>query len=162
MLGNIYSAKYRCCSVFINQERVDMDGYHRYSTPGGLRAKYMFILRIRLKAATKADEKVFVKVNGEDRLVGNTIYATVMKNQLAAPFRTAQWKMYNVWTEDYGFGIDTTEEVVRLGTKTGVITGSGWYFHPAFPADAKGEHKILNRYVPASHRGRIAVVSPDG
>jgi recombination protein RecA len=65
-----------------------------------------------------------------------------MKNQLAAPFRTAQWKMYNVWTEEYGFGIDTTEEVVRLGIKTGVIEGSGWYTHPAFPADAKGDRKI--------------------
>lgn len=141
-LANIQSAKQRCLSVFINQERDDMEGYRRYITPGGQKAKYMFILRIRLKASTKSDDKVFAKINGEDIQIGNKITATVMKNQLAAPFRTAEWKMYNVWTEEHGFGIDTTEEVVRLGVATGVIKGSGWYTHPAFPADAKGEHKL--------------------
>lgn len=138
-LANIQSAKQRCCSVFINQERDDMDGYRRYMTPGGRKAKYMFILRIRLKASTKAEDKVFRKVNGEDIQVGTLINATVMKNQLAAPFRSAKWKMYHVWTEEFGFGIDTTEEVVRLGVATGVIQGSGWYTHPAFPGK---DHKI--------------------
>jgi recombination protein RecA len=141
-LANIQSAKQRCCTVFINQERVDFEGFRRYSTPGGMKAKYMFILRIRLKASTKSEDKVIRKINGEDIQIGTLIKATVMKNQLAAPFRTAEWRMYNVWTEEFGFGIDTTEEVVRLGVATGVIKGSGWYTHPAFAADAKGEHKL--------------------
>ena len=163
-LANVYTAKYRCCAVFINQERVDMSGYMRYETPGGMRAKYMFILRIRLRASTKTEDKVFVKLNGEDRLVGNTIHATVMKNQLAAPFRTAQWKMYHVWTPEYGFGIDTTEEVVRLGVLTGVIQGSGWYTHPAFPADGKGDHKLqglkgVQAAVKADEKLRDTIVS---
>lgn len=138
-LANIYSAKYRCLSVFINQERDDMEGYRRYMTPGGRKAKYMFILRIRLKASTSKEDKVFRKVNGEEMMIGNLIKATIMKNQLAAPFRTAEWKMYHVWTEEFGFGIDTTEEVVRLGVATGVIQGSGWYTHPAFPGK---DHKL--------------------
>lgn len=141
-LANIQSAKQRCCSVFINQERDDMDGYRRYMTPGGRKAKYMFILRIRLKASTSKDDKVFAKIGGEEMQIGNLIKATCMKNQLAAPFRSAEWKMYHVDTPEFGFGIDTTEEVVRLGVATGVIQGSGWYTHPAFPADAKGEHKL--------------------
>lgn len=141
-LANIYSSKYRCCSVFINQERVDMDGFRRYSTPGGMKAKYMFILRIRLKASTSKEDKIFRKVNGEEMMIGNLIKATIMKNQLAAPYRTAEWKMYHVYTDEFGFGIDTTEEVVRLALATGVIKGSGWYTHPAFPADAKGDRKL--------------------
>lgn len=144
-LANIYSSKYRCCSVFINQERVDMDGYRRYMTPGGMKAKYMFILRIRLKASTSKEDKIFRKVNGEEMMIGNLIKATIMKNQLAAPYRTAEWKMYHVWTEEFGFGIDTTEEIVRLGMATGVITGSGWYTHPAFPDNGKGEHKLQGK-----------------
>jgi recombination protein RecA len=141
-LANIYCSKYRCLGVFINQERDDMDGYRRYMTPGGRKAKYMFILRIRLKAATSKEDKIFRKINGEEMQIGTLIKATCMKNQLAAPFRTAQWKMYHVWTEEFGFGIDTTEEVVRLGVATGVIQGSGWYTHPAFPEDAKGQRKL--------------------
>ncbi|ASZ74743.1 UvsX-like recombinase [Mycobacterium phage Phabba] len=141
-LANIYCSKYRCLGLFINQERDDMDGYRRYMTPGGRKAKYMFILRIRLKASTKAEDKIIRKINGEDRQIGTLINATIMKNQLAAPFRSAKWNMYNVWTEEFGFGIDTTEEVVRLGTATGVIQGSGWYTHPAFPDNGKGEHKL--------------------
>lgn len=141
-LANIYSSKYRCLSLFINQERDDMEGYRRYMTPGGRKAKYMFVLRIRLKASTNQADKVFRKVNGEEMMVGNLIKATIMKNQLGPPFRTAEWRMYHVWTEEFGFGIDTTEEVVRLGVATGVISGSGWYTHPAFPADAKGDHKL--------------------
>ena len=141
-LANVYSSKYRCLSLFINQERDDMEGYRRYTTPGGRKAKYMFVLRIRLKASTSKEDKVFRKINGEEMMVGNLIKATIMKNQLGPPFRTAEWHMYHVPTDEFGFGIDTTEEVVRLGVATGVITGSGWYTHPAFPADSKGEHKL--------------------
>ncbi|QZE10508.1 RecA-like DNA recombinase [Mycobacterium phage ScoobyDoobyDoo] len=158
-LANIHCSKYRCLGVFINQERDDMEGYRRYMTPGGRKAKYMFILRIRLKASTKSDDKVIRKINGEDIQVGNLIKATVMKNQLAAPFRSAEWKMYNVWTEEFGFGIDTTEEVVRLGVATGVIQGSGWYTHPAFPGGKLQGIKGVQAAVRADETLRNTIVS---
>lgn len=141
-LAAIHSSKYRCCTFATNQEREDMSGYMRYITPGGKGAKHSFIIRVRLRASTKGEDKVVRKIGTEDVQVGNKIVATVVKNQVAAPYRTAQWNFFNVWTEEFGFGIDATEEVVRLGVAVGVIQGSGWYTHPAFPADAKGDRKI--------------------
>lgn len=135
------SAKYRCLTIGINQTRADMDGYHRMNTPGGRAWKHAVILRIQLKKSTR--ETVEQVVNGEKIIVGNAVYAKVVKNQLNAAGRTAMWWFYNVPTDEYGFGVDVLDEVVRLGILTRVIQQSGgWYTHPALPADKKGDHKI--------------------
>jgi len=135
------SAKYRTLTIGINQTRADMDGYHRMLTPGGKAWKHAVILRIQLKKSTR--ETVEHVVNGEKITIGHAVYAKVVKNQLAAPGRTAMWWFYNVPTDEFGFGVDTLDEIVRLGILTKVIhqTG-GWYTHPALPADKKGDHKV--------------------
>lgn len=135
------SAKYRCLTIGINQTRADMEGYHRMNTPGGKAWKHAVILRIQLKRSTR--ETVEQTINGEKITVGHAVYAKVVKNQLNAPGRTAMWWFYNVPTDEYGFGVDTLDEVVRLGILTRVIHQSGgWYTHPALPADKKGDHKV--------------------
>lgn len=135
------SAKYRCLTIGINQTRADMDGYHRMNTPGGRAWKHAAVLRIQLKRSTR--EVVEHVVNGEKIRVGAAVYAKVVKNQLGPEGRTAMWWFYHVPTEEYGFGVDTLDEVVRLGILTRVIAQSGgWYTHPALPADKKGDHKI--------------------
>ena len=135
------SAKYRCLTIGVNQTRADMEGYHRMNTPGGKAWKHAVILRIQLKRSTR--ETVELTVNGEKITVGNAVYAKVVKNQLNAPGRTAMWWFYNVPTEEFGFGVDTLDEIVRLGILTRVINqAGGWYTHPALPADKKGDHKV--------------------
>ncbi|QAX94231.1 RecA-like DNA recombinase [Mycobacterium phage Caravan] len=129
-LASNFSAKYRCLTVGTNQERVDMEGFRRYMTPGGNGWKHACILRIRLKASTQ--DKVETVVNGEKMVVGRKIHAQIVKNQLAAPGRSAWWWMYHVPTEEYGFGIDTLDEIVRLAILTGVIKQRvSYYDHPA-------------------------------
>lgn len=135
------SAKYRCLTIGVNQTRADMEGYHRMNTPGGKAWKHAVILRIQLKRSTR--ETVELTLNGEKMTVGNAIYAKVVKNQLNAPGRTAMWWFYNVPTDEFGFGVDVLDEVVRLGILTKVIAqAGGWYTHPALPADKKGDHKV--------------------
>jgi recombination protein RecA len=135
------SSKYRCLTIGVNQTRADMEGYHRMNTPGGKAWKHAVILRIQLKKSNR--ETVEQTINGEKITIGQAVYAKVVKNQLSTPGRTAMWWFFNVATEEYGFGVDVLDEVVRLGILTKVIhqTG-GWYTHPALPADKKGDHKI--------------------
>jgi recombination protein RecA len=131
-LASNYSAKYRCLTVGINQERDDMEGFRRYMTPGGHGWRHACILRIRLKASTQ--DKVEEVVNGEKMVVGRKIHAQIVKNQLAAPGRSAWWWMYHVPTETYGFGIDTLDEIIRLAILTGVVRQRvSQYDHAALP-----------------------------
>lgn len=136
------SAKYRCLTIGVNHVRDDMKGYNRVITPGGRAWKYHVVLRLLLK---RTNEKAIAKLNGEDWQIGYEISCKVIKNGLGAPYRVATYWFYNVATERYGFGIDTLEEIVRLGVLTGVIgRKGGWYHHPILP-DEKGENRILGR-----------------
>jgi len=137
-----HSSKYRCLTFCVNQVRADMDGFRRHMTPGGHGFKHACIMRIKLRRSTS--DKVEAVVNGEKMVVGFKVFASVIKNQMAAPGRTAWWWFYNVETPEYGFGIDTMDEIVRLAVATKVITQSGsWYAHPALPEyKTSGEHKV--------------------
>jgi recombination protein RecA len=135
------SSKYRCLTVGINQTRDDFGGYNRLITPGGNAWKHACVLRIELVKSTKEIE--YATIKNEKIPIGHMVYAKIRKNQLNAPGRTASWWFYSVPTEEKGFGIDTQDEVIRLGVATEVLRRTGgWYHHPAFPQDAKGEHKV--------------------
>jgi recombination protein RecA len=99
---------------------------------------------MRSKLRRSTSDKVEAVVNGETMTVGFKVFASLIKNQAAAPGRTAWWWFYNVDTEEYGFGIDTTDEAIRLAVATKVVTQNGsWYSHPALPQyKSSGEHKV--------------------
>ena len=141
-LASTYSAKYACLTFCINQVRADMDGFRRHMTPGGHGFKHACVMRIKLRKSTQ--DKVEAVVNGEKLVVGYKVFASVIKNQLAAPGRVAWWWFYNIDTEQYGFGIDALEEIVRLAVATGVVQQNGsWYSHPALPEyKSSGERKV--------------------
>ena len=130
-LASIYSQKYNVLTFCVNQIRDDMEGYHRVITPGGRALKHACVLRIQLK---KGKGKVDEEVSGEKIQVGYTVVGKVVKNQQAAPGRTAWWWFLSIPTEKYGFGVDVDEEVVRLAVMIKIITrGGGWYSHPSLP-----------------------------
>lgn len=138
----VMSNKYICQTIGVNQVRADMQGFHRLVVPGGQAWLHAVSMRLWLK---QGRGKAVEKVNNEEVQVGYEISCKIMKNGLAAPYRVASWWFYNVPTEKYGFGIDTLEEIVRLGTLTEVIERrGGWYHHPALP-EVKAEHKVLGR-----------------
>ncbi len=163
-LASTYSAKYHCLTFCINQVRADMDGFRRHMTPGGHGFKHACVMRIKLRRSNQ--DKVEAVVNGEKMTVGFKVFASVIKNQLAAPGRTAWWWFYNVETDEYGFGIDTMDEIVRLAIATNVITQNGsWYAHPALPEyKTSGEHKVqglkgLAEALRADEAARQSIVS---
>lgn len=141
-LASTYSSKYHCLVFCINQIRTDMEGFRRHMTPGGHGFKHACVMRIKLRRSTS--DKVEAVVNGEKMVVGFKVFASVIKNQVAAPGRTAWWWFYNVETPEYGFGIDTLDEIIRLAVATKVVTQNGsWYSHPALPQyKSSGEHKV--------------------
>ncbi len=125
-----HSNKYECLTVGINQVREDMSGYHQHKVPGGKAWVHACSLRIKLR---KGKDRIEDKVNGEAVQVGFNVVAKIIKNQLGGiENREAWWWFFNVPTDKYGFGVDTTEELIRLSTLTGVVDRSGaWYVHPA-------------------------------
>jgi recombination protein RecA len=159
-----HSAKYRCLTFCVNQIRADMDGFRRHMTPGGHGLKHACIMRIKLRRSTS--DKVEAVVNGEKMVVGFKVFASVIKNQCAAEGRTAWWWFYNIETPEYGFGIDTLDEVIRLAVATKVITQAGsWYSHPALPEyKTSGEHKVqgiqgLGKVIAQDHAIKASIVS---
>lgn len=137
-----HSHKYNCLTIGVNQIREDMKGYNRHLVPGGHAWLHACTVRLQLK---RGKGKATEKINGEDFPIGYEIACKVVKNGVGAPGRTASWWFMNVPTEKYGFGVDTMEEIIRLGILTDVIERKGaWYHHPLLPED-KGEHKLLGR-----------------
>lgn len=136
------SAKYACLTVGINQTRDDFGGYNRLITPGGRAWKAACILRLELRKSTR--EIDYLSSGGEKIPIGHMIYCKVVKNQLGGvEGRTCNWWFYSVETPEHPFGIDSLDEIVRLGVVTEVLQrNGGWYTHPALPANAKGEHKV--------------------
>ena len=136
------SAKNHCLTFCVNQVRADMEGFRRHMTPGGHAFKHACVMRIKLRRST--NEKVEAVVNGEKMVVGFKVFASMIKNQMAAEGRTAWWWFYSVDTPEYGFGIDTMDEIVRLAVATKVIQQNGsWYVHQALPEyKTSGEHKV--------------------
>jgi recombination protein RecA len=125
------SAAHNCLVLGVNQVRADMSGYHALNTPGGTAWKHAVVLRVEL---VRGKEQELAEVDGEKIPVGYTVYAKVRKNQVGAPGRTARWWFINVPTEKHSFGVDTNDEIIRLGVLTGVFERSGaWYNHPKLP-----------------------------
>lgn len=153
-----YSAKYHCLTVGVNQERDDMEGFRRYTTPGGRGWKAACVVRIRLKKSTQ--EKVEAVVNGEKMVVGRKIFAQMVKNQLAAEGRVAYYWFYYVDTNQYGFGIDTLDEIIRLAVLTGVITQrASMYDHPALDGGTIKGLVNLSEAIDADEALRKTIIS---
>ncbi|QGJ94940.1 RecA-like DNA recombinase [Gordonia phage RedWattleHog] len=146
-LANNLSSKYDCLTVGINQTRDDTKSRHgnMLQTPGGHAWKHACVLRIELR---RGSEKYQVKRGGDEVTVGFDVRAKIHKNQLGGQEgRTCEWRFFTEATEQFGpFGIDTTEECVRLAKAVGVVTQAGAYYrHPAFPdGQVMGGAKMLS------------------
>ena len=163
-IASTLSANNRCLTFCINQVRDDMEGFRRHMTPGGRGLKHACVMRIKLRRSTS--DKVEAVVNGEKMVVGFKVFASIIKNQMAAQGRTAWWWFYNVETPEYGFGIDTLDEVIRLAVATKTIEQNGsWYSHPALPEyKTSGEHKVqglaaLGKAIGQDHLIKQSIVS---
>jgi recombination protein RecA len=102
--------------IFLNQTRMKigiMFG-NPETTPGGLALKFYSSVRIELRRVAQIKQ-------GEN-IIGSRIKAKIVKNKVAAPFKTAEFDIY------YNEGVSRASEAINLGSKLGVITKSGSSF----------------------------------
>lgn len=109
-------SKTKTCVIFINQVRQKIGVFfgNPETTPGGLALKFYSSVRIELKRAAQ------IKM-GED-VVGNRVKAKIVKNKVAAPFKTAEFDIM------FNEGISLAGDIIDLGMNYGLIKKSGTTF----------------------------------
>ena len=84
------------------------------TTPGGLALKFYASVRINLARTAQ--------IKSGDEIIGNRVKAKIVKNKVAAPFKTAEFDIY------YNEGISKSGDALRAGLTSGAIKQSGSYF----------------------------------
>ena len=109
--------KNQCAFILISQMRQNPGQYGAPLAPtGGGAIKYFASLRIQL-AASKKDRIPAPK--GVEGFVGTKVGASIVKNKLAPPFKTAQWSLL------YGKGVDEVDGVLQQALIDGVVQKPG-------------------------------------
>ena len=84
------------------------------TTPGGLALKFYSSVRINLRRTAQ--------IKSKDEIIGNRVKVKIVKNKVAAPFKTAEFDIY------YNEGISRVGDFIRTGVEYGVIKQAGsWY-----------------------------------
>lgn len=109
-------AKGNTTIIFINQIRMQvgiMFG-NPETTPGGKALKFYSSVRIDVRRAAQ--------IKKGESVIGNRVKAKIVKNKVAAPFRTAEFDIF------YNEGIAAEAELINLGVMFGIVKKSGASF----------------------------------
>jgi len=105
--------------IFINQlrEKVGQMYGNPETTPGGRALKYYS--SVRLEVRSPASKQIKEGTGTAQRVTGQICAVTVKKNKMAAPFRSAEYRLM------YGQGVDSSSAVLDVAVATGV-----WFTRP--------------------------------
>jgi len=106
-------SKTKSIVIFLNQTRMKigvMFGQPE-TTPGGLALKFYSSVRIDLKR--------IAQIKHGEEIIGNRIKAKIVKNKVAAPFKTSEFDIY------YNEGISKFADLLNTGLKFGIIKKLG-------------------------------------
>lgn len=114
-LGSIAS-KTNTMIIFLNQTRmkIGMVFGNPETTPGGMALKFYASVRVNLARTAQ--------IKSGDEIIGNRVKAKIVKNKVAAPFKTAEFDIY------YNEGISKAGDALRMGLNLGLIKQSGSFF----------------------------------
>lgn len=114
-LSSIVS-KTKTIIIFLNQTRMKIGIVfgNPETTPGGLALKFYSSVRIELRR--------IAQIKQGESIIGNRIKAKIVKNKVAAPFKTAEFDIY------YNEGISKYSEAINLGAKEEIVKKTGAYF----------------------------------
>ena len=106
-------SKSKTVVIFINQIRMKIGVMfgNPETTPGGNALKFYSSVRIEVRRAAQ--------LKLADEVIGNRVKAKVVKNKVAAPFRTTEFDIM------YNEGISISGDILDAGLKFGVIAKSG-------------------------------------
>ena len=161
--------------ILLNQLRVTFNSQVPGATrpPGGKALGHHSVIHLRLKWGPKENGKpgkraYTIKEGGEDVVIGRRILAVIERNKLnEGSGHTAVWEFFIKDTGgEYPMGIDQVSDLIRTGTKTGVIKRSGAYYTlpdgEAFQGAKKlGEHVRKNPEVVNEVREGVMKVLED-
>ena len=115
MLAGIVS-KTKTLVIFLNQTRMKIGVMfgNPETTPGGMALKFYSSVRINLRRRAQ--------IKQGDQIIGSRIKAKIVKNKVAAPFKTTEFDIY------YNEGISKTADLLNTGLKYNIIKKAGsWY-----------------------------------
>lgn len=106
-------SKTKTSVIFLNQTRmkIGIRFGNPETTPGGLALKFYSSIRVDLRR--------IAQIKKGEEIIGNRIKAKIVKNKVAAPFKTTEFDIY------YNEGISKWADVVNTGLRYGVIKKSG-------------------------------------
>jgi recombination protein RecA len=100
--------------IFINQIRSQIGGMtwgNPETTPGGRALKFYASVRI--------DIRRIAQIKKGDDVIGNRTKAKVVKNKVAAPFKSTEFDIM------YGQGISYVNDIINVALKLGIVTKTG-------------------------------------
>lgn len=117
-------------AMFINQVRDNTKARvpGLLDAPGGWALKHLALMRIQVKPGRN---RYTMKIDGEDKLVGQEIVAKFVKaNAHNAMGNTCRFDHFHIDTDgEYPFGVDVTADIINTAKITKVIEQKASYFY---------------------------------
>lgn len=106
-------SKTKTVVIFINQIRMKIGVFfgNPETTTGGTALKFYSSLRIEVRRSAQ--------IKQGERIIGNRVKCKIVKNKVAAPFRTCEFDIM------YNEGISLSGDLIDTGVEYGVVTKSG-------------------------------------